>query len=68
MLSFFGIIFKLNHCLTVHTKMRKKGRGLRTAVGPEELLKVVEDIYKGKGKFFMSIMYFNPYSPFYFFV
>ncbi|XP_065917035.1 guanine nucleotide-binding protein-like 1 isoform X2 [Dysidea avara] len=32
----------------VHTKMRRKGRRLLTAVGPEELLKVVEGIYKGK--------------------
>jgi len=30
--------------------MRRKGRRLLTAVGPEELLKVVEDIYKGKSK------------------
>ena len=47
LLSFF---FKLNHSLKVHTKIRRKDRRLRTAVGPEELLKVVEDIYKGKGK------------------
>ena len=39
--------------------MRRKGRRLLTAVGPEELLKVVEGIYKGKGKLFLSIVNYS---------
>ena len=34
----------------MHTKLRRKGRRLLSAVGPKELLKVISDIYRGKGK------------------
>ena len=33
----------------MHTKLRRKGKRLLSAVGPKELLKVISDIYRGKG-------------------
>lgn len=35
----------------VHTKLRRKGKRLLSAVGPKELLKVISDIYRGKVDF-----------------
>lgn len=47
------ILVCLYHVLSVHLKFKGRRRGkLPSAVGPNELFKVVEEMYRGKSKKF----------------